>query len=188
MQFLIILFSVAVISVLSLIIILKKKNAALFLEQSISDYAEKWFNLLKWLFLVAAITFVAEINENIVIQIIAGFSYLVLYFYIIFNIFALLRRKNIIDILSNTINRIINKVKLIYHKIFVLPLERDELKNIPFFKIYKEVLRQMQQSYIYIFYLDVAISIISLLFLVTVLFYLSIHELVIQIQNSSPIH
>ena len=70
-------------AILSLIILSRKELAARLLDP-IPKYASMWFDLLKWLFMIGAVTFVAKINENLVLQIIAGLSYVALYFYIFF--------------------------------------------------------------------------------------------------------
>jgi hypothetical protein len=93
MQFWQALSIIAIVSAMFSLIIISRKKSAVRLLDAISKYASMWFDLLKWLFMIGAVTFVAEINENLVLQIIAGLSYAALYFYILSKILNMIYSK-----------------------------------------------------------------------------------------------
>jgi len=171
-------------AILSLIILSRKELAARLLDP-IPKYASMWFDLLKWLFMIGAVTFVAKINENLVLQIIAGLSYVALYFYIFFKILNIVYIKEMDEQIFSTIKKGLSLFFMNYHPIILD--EHFKKRHITIDEITQKVNFLFPNVMNFVLHYYTILIIALLLFFIITYFYMSMNVLVSQLQNASPI-
>ena len=168
-----------VTSIFILIILLKKAARETFLEL-MPKLADFWFDKLKWLFLIGAITFVAESNNNVALRIIAGLSYVIPYLYMVSKIIPLIYDSAISGYIYSLVVTILSTFFL-YFSISDSSLKKNGI-------IYKMI--SDNKEIILSFLLKMITLVASLiLILITFYFYCYMNSLVLQLQkNSTSFH